>query len=759
MVEYADLIYYMVYSVWIAAFIVDWESISPGEEWMIWVVSGIIATGLCVLCWAFYDREFSSEGIIIAGTVCLAVVILAAVICYFWNKNAKWYRIKDKIRSRFRVLPHIVHQYGSDSEDIRRSLHLIGDDVFGLGHTMQLQEMWEKLMADPSGSRVKFVIRKIMGEELGGTDDYNLLWYLCISENPLGVRLNAEERRYITELKEAELEELLGDGYEGARDRASLLFAVLSGTYVPEFELDDRYERVKNYSPAAVYNLAFRKHKIIDRNRRTYSIQPPHVYLSKQTESQTEVLMLAVTADNCDEIIESLGLWALDQDELLRMDTEKKLEYVQTELTLYDNVLARPEGLIRPPPIKDMSVDEIMNTLSYYTNSELISAYEPRAKCIYRRDLLRQICNDVTGTSQWAFTHMHCTNDDTMNIITAELHGETNKDDVDDPTLSFGIHKNYRCYQASELEGSFREYDGLFLFRVPDWIPGGTTSRTSATEQVDLRTVVKEEFPIDSMKQLQTLLENAPEGYNVSALANKVKIGLEAFESGSSTSLYLKRQYNNFTEEQKLIARTYIAWMFMYAMWMRFWKGPGNPWPVTKVNVRRAYARLYSGRSSPEERDEHIFIQEAVRTSIIETFENDYVLLEWINSLPAAYYDFSTGKSSFASYPIKDILDKIAQGDYCMGFGSDTILKTSCHYIINMLDFKLGQSFDGFIDNMLPRMIDLEHNVVTTQMASLRNTNTSRYRVLYSRLTSLQQPRPIQQGFDPSNYENNTHVN
>lgn len=129
-------------------------------------------------------------------------------------------------------------------------------------------------------------------------------------------------------------------------------------------------------------------------------------------------------------------------------------------------------------------------------------------------------------------------------------------------------------------------------------------------------------------------------------------------------TLCLKRQYDEFTIEQKRVVRIYLAWMFIYSMWMRFCKGPGYPWPLTKVNVCRE-----RDRSSPGERDEHIFIQEAVRTSLIESFEDDPVLLEWINGLPAIYYDFNSKEAKCTSYPIKQTLDQIALEYYCMGFG------------------------------------------------------------------------------------------
>lgn len=757
MVEYTTVIYYTIYFLYIAALLIDWDVIPTSGDWVTWIILAILMIPLVIICICYSLHLdgytiFNITGIqFLLMIIVLITFVLLVVLYQFWCNNYIWNNIKDKTRRNF--LP-LGYQYGSDSEDIRRRLNLTDTDVFPIYTPRTLQEIWETLMTDSSGDKVKSIVEIIMGGDLKDSIDvsYNLLWYLCIAEDPLRSHLSKSERKYLTTLKTVELEQLLGNNYEGAHDRASLLFTILSGRYVPAFELTPRYEQIKNYRTNVVYNLAFNQHKIIDHNNATYSLHPPHVYLSQQPESPIEIFISNLTPNNCHELIERLGLLLPGHNnDRLWLNDEEKFGYLQGELSLYHNVLTRPEGLTQPPPINNMSQEDIMNTLSYYTNAELINAYEPRAKCTSRNDLLRQIYNDVTGVPQWAFTHMHCTNDNTMNIMTAEQHGDMDKDDLDDPTLSFGIHKNYRCYQASELEGSFREYDGAFAFKVPDWIHDDPNNG-------DIRTMVRKEFPIDSIKQLQTLLEYAPDNYNITALLDKVKIGLDAFGSARMQTLHLKRQYDGFTEEQQQTVKTYIVWMFMYAMWMRFWMGPGFPWPITKVNVRRERDRINNNRSSPEQRDEHIFIQDAVRTSIIETFENDPILVEWIDSLPAVYYDFTTTDAKCASYPIKQTLDQIATGEFCMGFGSDTILKTSCYYIINMLDIKLGPSFDDFINSMFPSILDTEYHVVMSQITSIHNINTPKYRVLSDRLTSLQQPIKIQPGFDPSDYQNNTHI-
>jgi len=334
-----------------------------------------------------------------------------------------------------------------------------------------------------------------------------------------------------------------------------------------------------------------------------------------------------------------------------------------------------------------------------------------------------------------------------MNIQSVELHGAMNKRDREDPTLSYGIHRNYRCYQAGELEESFTEYDGVFLFRVPDWTVNGIDPITNEP--------LIHEFPLDSIKQLKILLERECTNYNVAGLLTKIKVGLDLMKSATMHTRQLKQQLEQFTPEQKHIVELYLAWMFTYAMWMRFWKGPGHPWPLAKVNVTRKSERNRAQRAAPQERDEHIFIQGGVRTAIIEMYEKDAILTEWIESLPTIYYDFETREASCATHNIKGILDQIAIGDYCMGFGSDTILKTAYYYITSVLE--QSSAFDEFISRMLPQLQDLEYTSVTNQLNSI-TTPGLRAQILSNRLHALNQPLPKQPGFNPNNYENNVHI-
>lgn len=777
MVQYTTvilIIYWLVYLIYIVSALMDFDLTSISEETFIWIIAYTLMIMLfmtCVLCTLHIDglrsRMFFNMNVSHFIIIIVGLVILIGLILYYrqWNMKRTWNDIKKKlVNKNFHTF---VYQYGRDSEEIGRRLHITDDEVFPRHNTKSLEEIWETIMID-TNTKIKTIIRKILKEDLrDGIDiNYNLLWYLCISENPLGSNLTDNELKYVTLLSPEELEQLLGANYNGAHDRASLLFAVISGYSVPDPGILPRYDTVKSYKSNIIYNLAFNQYKIIDHNTAIYNLYPPHIYISQQPISPIETIISNINIDDCDELIEKLGLGF--NENLLNMTNNDKMLYIQGELSLYYNVLTRPEGLILPPSLNGLTHDQIRIILSYYTNNELIEAYEPREQWSTRNELLNIIYDDITGMARWSFSHRYCTNDNTINVLSGDQHADINKDDFDDPTLSYGIHKNYRCYQASELEASFRDYDGTFMFRIPDW----TQDATDETTQLPLM----REFPLESIKQLQTLLETAtnigPMIYNVNGLLNKIKEGREILQSGKMQTLYLKRQYDEFNPEQQRIIYTYMAWMFMYSMWMRFWKGPGYPWPMNKVNVQRERDRIREQRSSPQERDEHIFVQEAVRTIIIESFENDIVLSEWINKLPASYYDFDTNESKYASYPIKQTLDQIALGNFCMGFGSDTILKTSYHYIINVLDIKPGDIFNEFINGMLPIILDIEYQVVMNQLHSI-HTNTDRMHVLNARLQALQQPLPranalpvrqampvlpIQPPFHPANYQNNTHV-
>ncbi len=566
---------------------------------------------------------------------------------------------------------------------------------------------------------------------------YDLLWYISTYRKAFQNKLSKKEISHILSLSDEKLLNILGSTYNGSRDRASIIFACISGRSIPMNEFAfKRYEEIKTYNPRLVHNLSFNLYGIAHGN--TYSTHGPYMFLSSRNRSAFEEILLSINEDNYKDIIDRFGIGPIRDG----MNTNNIIQFLQQELSLYRKVLNRPDSIGKPPSLIGKNREEIESIIEMYTNIELINAYEPRGRWRSRDQLYRLIIDDVLGEAKWSIhSVLYCTNDETMNIMTGGLHGEVNKTDITDPTLSYGVHNSYRCYQASELEACFREDNGVFMFAVPDWVEGANFPR---------------EFSIASIMQLKQLLLAESENYNVTDLIRKIDVGLNKMKSSNMRLISLKRQFEMFNSKQKHIVELYLVWMFTYSMWMRFWKGPGHAWPMQKVNVKNERSRNMSDRSSPHERDEHVFIQEAVRSELIEMYESDAYLKNWIENLPTIYYDFETQESSCASYNIITVLNKIAMGSYCMGFGSDTILKTSYYYITSLLDHY--SDFDNYISTMMPTILDIEYTVVDSQLDSISDHTSNRYRVLMQRSKTLQQPMPIQPPFNPSQYENNVHI-
>ena len=158
--------------------------------------------------------------------------------------------------------------------------------------------------------------REIIGEtlkEIGFTNieedvdvHYNLLWYLNMAEDPWGTRLTYSERGFISGLTNEELVELLGFRYSGPRDRASLLFATVSGKSAdgPDVENIPRYKEVKKYKPSTVWYLAYNAYKIIDDEQSTTSRHPPYFHVALNQPSTIESIIRLVNEDNVEILLD-----------------------------------------------------------------------------------------------------------------------------------------------------------------------------------------------------------------------------------------------------------------------------------------------------------------------------------------------------------------------------------------------------------------------------------------------------------------------
>jgi hypothetical protein len=415
----------------------------------------------------------------------------------------------------------------------------------------------------------------------------------------------------------------------------------------------------------------------------------------------------------------------------------------------------RPANVTPPPILTGKTKEQARNILAPYTLKEIVEAYEPIGNWGKRNELIDIVRNEGRGGAQWSWRHRWCNNDDTVNIMLGDKHGNIDKDDPTDPTLSYGVQKNYRCYQVSELSASWREdpQDNIFHFRVPDW----QAARPGTPAMIDPTTgePLIRDFPIESIRQLRELLQNPPAGYDVKPLLDKIEEGLNAANNAVRIVRRLKAEYATKPADQQYAIQLYLAWMFMYGMWMRFWKGPGFPWPVGWVEGGGGGERCELGR-----RDEHMVIQQSLRGVIRNYYDDLPGLKEWIENLPLIDYDFTTGEVKIATggaTTIKTILDNVENANFCMAHGSDLIIRTAYYLIVSIFEFKTGADFNGFIDRMMPPVLHLEREIIDFQYDQIVNLPTDdplrapkRMKALEARRIELAKPIPRQPPFVPT---------
>jgi hypothetical protein len=576
---------------------------------------------------------------------------------------------------------------------------------------------------------------------------YNLLWHIYQDKDIYdGDRLRAKignrALTYISGLSANQLLKLFPITYYGATDRASLLYAAVSGKLLPVRNLftPERYYEVAQYPTLIVWRLALFRYHITeltsDDPAATYT---PYELVAIYPKDAIEEIYTIATVDNLAQLIDQYQVVIFPLNSRgVRRTKEVMLELFLIQIAGYDRVFSRPADILPPPPISQANKDQ----LEQYTTKELIDAYEPPLDRWETRDQLIDLyLQGNRGGAKWSWRHLRCKNDNTRNIFEYTFHGEMNKDDPNDPTLSYGVLTNYRCYQIGELIDVFSRSEG---FLVPDITPEDAGIDPSTELEYS------QEFPISSIQQLRELLNASPTGYNLGNLPALIDEKLKELIGENAKLRKMKREYDRFTPEQQYLINLFVTWLFFYGMWMRFWKGPGYEWP---------YDSHISDICIPITRDQHIRIQHIVLDVLTENYKKDYSVTQWINSLPMLRFNYVNRQITPLNQTVMHILQEYLEGRSCMGIGGDIFVQTGYVIITQLLNFDKEGEFDNFIATMLPPLLDIERQVVNNRLDEYgENLDPDEYQTLIERRDALNRPLEPLPHFDPIRVQPNKHT-
>ena len=136
--------------------------------------------------------------------------------------------------------------------------------------------------------------------------------------------------------------------------------------------------------------------------------------------------------------------------------------------------------------------------------------------------------------------------------------------------IGYGLLNKYRIYEIEELQLAFGYASrDNFLFRIPE--------RPQQT------------FHIRAIEQLQSLLKQQQTGSEncmITQLVNTIYRGIIEVQNKSEYDRTLFRMISPLPESQKKLISASLLQLFHCGMYMRRWKGPGHPYPVTLRDTR-----------------------------------------------------------------------------------------------------------------------------------------------------------------------------
>lgn len=517
---------------------------------------------------------------------------------------------------------------------------------------------------------------------------YDLFWYITIRNDKIKIT-DHKEKEYICNLLSIETPFVKDNGRTYINDIAAIIHNMITGSKMKtkhDISTLDLNLEIINMDIKFIANLCYNVHDIVDFKTRKVSILSPVLYL--------------------------IFLNNKDKDKAVFYNDKLNLELYMIEKGIVTSNYDYDYGTIGDTLryiSRELFKNGIVDSRNEFTLKELVDKYEPMGIWSGRFQLYKKIDDEARNTKKiWSFYRIkNPRNTNTMNLTTLLPHENDNLGDVEDPVISYGVQCNYDRYQLSELEETFRLYsdDKMFHFRVPDWMPGIKIDRCR-------------DFPLSSIKELLDCLKITENPSNVvKTLINKINQGLVLMNKAQEKLFGVKTKYELLDDGGKECCKLILFWLFLYGMWLRFWKGPGNPWPFIGVDDKDQHIKC-----SETEREAHLLIQNEILKMLIISDE----VKGFFEMLDIFDYDYQTGDVSVSnSYPSKlfQILEMMNSGNFCLSHGSDIILKSSYYILKGIFLFRDDAEFTDLLNTNILAINNYELMITETFLYNNNNSD------------------------------------
>lgn len=553
---------------------------------------------------------------------------------------------------------------------------------------------------------IKSVLREYGISINNYTHGYDIIYFL--NNYNCKIILNEEEAKFVSKLNINQLISIAGFSYYYFKGyswgKQYLLIKILTGGLMKKMSVNV-FKFNGNHLPTEGTNYKLAALNYYDQG---YNEQLPSQYNYNVEMTQVLKKLLDTSVRNRYILYDE---WQMEIPDNIE-DPYDEYYYLFKNVKFYNNVFNRGDNYPPPNPIVG-SRDE----LTYYTDQELTNNYNVNINWKNRNELINYIYTHYRYERPiWRMENKYCTNED-KNILDLEPRQST----IDDPIISYGKTFNYKCYNLSELQQSFQDD----RFYIPDYQPGDENN----------------EFSTDAIKDLLSLIYTHNLDNKFPDLITKIKKGLSVEKLIERELENIITTYRSFNNENKHQANVYLVWLFLFSMWMRFWKGPGNSYP---------FATKGENYCNPRERDDNVVLQLMVEDIILNNANKD--VKEWISNLPLIKFSwrFKTSPKVKRAGTLQHLIDGVKRGLECEGFAGDNISTTAYSLITYLFNYNIDE-FNEFINKYTRDVLAIEKDLLQKDIGISEKLKNER-------LSELDKDLIIQEPFDPDLMDYTQHV-
>jgi hypothetical protein len=536
------------------------------------------------------------------------------------------------------------------------------------------------------------------------------------------------QRDVFTYLSGLSVEEMIrlvnGLGYSGSFDKPSLTFSILTGKNNDIVDItSERYYLIHSLKPPLIRSLFYKYYDLGD----SPAVMGPYNILSSIPQGIMEPFLIFASndVDSYKKVIKRLGSLQKGTGSL-----PQRMETLSNNLKYLESTVDRPSGLLDPPDLYGVDPIAANTILLQYTDVELERFYEVTFP-FSRKNFIEMIVRD-SKKPKWTLKHKRCGNDDKYNPVLLEKRGESNKDDPNDPTVSYGNIRYRFCYQMSELAQTFKETETGFRFLNPDSVEIGVPSVNGVG---GIAANPLPDFPVASIRKLLKLLDPYSGIKQEQELIKVIQNGLASFSKARDVVSSLRSDFSSMDDIQKEYVKRYLVWLFAFGMYNRYWAGPGTPfphkWNYTEEDQTQCNREAIVLKQQP-------FLDDLLN-SIANISFKDGTLRDWILLLPRIKLYWSSGNVSLIKAdqppdtPLDQRLDLIygvisltLKGKNCQSEASDVSIENSYHYLVNFLDVDIK----GFNDLLKTYIDPNQEDFNPTEFIKTEHPTTATYHLL-----------------------------